>query len=339
MGHEVNFYSPHTHLASYSTNLLLRIYRRISNGRVLSSHRIRHLKDFVKAVQNNRPEIVIVLKGLLVDARAVKQIQDNGAWVCMINHDDFFSAFATSRSAEQFAAVPHYNYIFCTKEVNVAEMQQYNLNTGFLQFAYHPSIHFPPVTDKPAANTLKFDIVFVGNRYPEREAQLLYLRRHLPSDVSMRIYGPNWKRFVPRELKPVVAGHSLNAEQMRSAVYHSSIALGFLCKQNRDDYTQRSFEIPAMKGVFLGERTERHLSFYKENEEAVFFAAGNNQELISQIRKLLEDKQLRTSIRENGYKRVTTSGHTYEDRMRQLLDVFERSAIAASDRTVAVEHR
>jgi hypothetical protein len=41
--------------------------------------------------REQRPEIVIILNGLNLDFRDIRNLKTTGAWVVNINHDDFFS--------------------------------------------------------------------------------------------------------------------------------------------------------------------------------------------------------------------------------------------------------
>ena len=323
MGHEVDYCSQFRHLEKYSMSLPFKIYRKITGGKVLPSDRKRHITHLIEHVKSFKPNIVIVLKGLLIDGKTVKTIREMGAWVAMINHDDFFSAYKTSRSAIQFKAIPEYDYIFCTKEVNVAEVKNLNNNAGMLLFAYYPAIHRPPVINDSDKKLWFSDIVFIGNCYPERIRQMEYLVTQINRKCEIKIYGPNWEAVsVTSPLKKFIQNRYLNPEEMSKAIYYSNISLGFLCKEHRDDYTQRTFEIPATRGVLLAERTKRHITLLEENKDAVFFDSNNYDELVNKVTTLLNDNDFRNCIRSNGYQRITSDRHAYIDRMEQLIDQY-----------------
>ena len=109
------------------------------------------------------------------------------------------------------------------------------------------------------------------------------------------------------------------------------MALAFLRKENRDDYTQRTFEIPACNGVLLAERTRRHVQFYNEGTEAEFFEADSNGELVEKVSLLLADKGRRERLRGAGRAVLLRQRHTYKDRLTRLLEIYASDSRCTSD--------
>jgi spore maturation protein CgeB len=112
---------------------------------------------------------------------------------------------------------------------------------------------------------------------------------------------------------------------MARAIGATKISLGFLRKANRDEYTQRTFEVPACGGMLLAERTPEHLRIYEEDREAVFFDPQRPDELCGKVRRLLQNDDERESIRRAGTAAVLRGGHTYRDRLERLLELHGRS--------------
>jgi spore maturation protein CgeB len=323
MGHEVKYFSPNNYLEKYK-KLIFRIQKKITNS-VLPLMRKKHVEKFVEFVEQLKPEIVIVLKGLLLDNLTIKKIKSINSWIVLINHDDFFSKFKNSRSNLQFNAIKDYNYIFPTKEINVRELVHLNSNIEFFPFSYHPEIHTPPLYDINDHNKWKSDIIFIGTRYPERHKQLEYISNYFGDKFNLKIYGQGWDKISKKHtISKFIQGRSLNPEEMAKAIFYSKISLGFLCKENRDDYTQRTFEIPACKGLLLGERTNRHLNFYQEGVEADFFETNNPHELISKIQIIIENEKYQYSLKESGYLKLKNSNNTYKDRMERVLELYKK---------------
>ena len=218
-------------------------------------------------------------------------------------------------------AVPYYDWVFPTKEVNVFELRSVTARVEFFPFAYYPRIHRPPQFNEDDAQRWHADAVFVGNCYPERLRQLEYLVQR--TKLDLKVYGPNWTSINRRSpLRPFVQGRALGSEEMAKAIYYSKMAFGFLCKENRDDYTQRTFEIPACGGVLLAERTARHLTFYREGKEAEFFDPTNYEELVSKVGRLLAQEEQGRSLRQHGGEAVRRGGHTYEHRLNKILERY-----------------
>ena len=103
-------------------------------------------------------------------------------------------------------------------------------------------------------------------------------------------------------LRNYFKGTAIYKQDYVKAIQGSKISLGLISKLNRDQSTRRSVEIPYAGGLFCAERTEKHLSMFEENKEAVFWST--KEECLNICNKLLSNVILRNKIREAGRKRV-----------------------------------
>ena len=110
----------------------------------------------------------------------------------------------------------------------------------------------------------------------------------------------------------------------RLALGGARIGLCLLRRANRDQHAMRSFEIPACGTFMLAERTDEHLAVFREDEEAAFFSSP--QELLDKVRYYLAHEEIRRRIAIAGHARVTTGGHTYRDRLREIVRAAEPAA-------------
>ena len=103
----------------------------------------------------------------------------------------------------------------------------------------------------------------------------------------------------------------------------SGISLCFLRKMNFDRQTTRSVEIPACGGFMLAERTEEHLSMFKEGKEAAFFSS--NIELLEKCRYFLNHEEERNLIAKNGFKICRENGYSNIETLRKVLQsIYEK---------------
>jgi spore maturation protein CgeB len=254
---------------------------------------------------------------------AVSSIRSEGAVVVNVNHDDFFGANPNNWSITQRAALASYDLILTTRRVNVEEVRPINPRVEFFPFAYYPRIH--RIVEVPSSELAAWesDVVFVGTWESDRAAQMEDLVRRVPARYS--VWGAQWEKLSRRSpLRPYVHGKPLFLDDMAKALGSSKVALAFLRKANRDEYTQRTFEIPACGGVLVAERTPEHLHLYEESVEAEFFDSGDREELASKVARLLQDRRKREAMRVAGMRRVAMDRHTYQERMRWLLKRFEK---------------
>ncbi len=321
MGHEIEVFSDRTHLEAYCSSLSRRFWRKMT-GRLLESDRLRHVHQFADFVLQRQPQLIIVLKGLYLGRTDIQGLRDAGTWICNINHDDFFSANRNNWSWIQRYAIPSYNFIFATREVNVAEIRHLNPNVEFFPFAYFPRIHRVVPIPATEEHQWSVDVVFVGTYEQPRARLLEALVSHAP--LRCRIYGSQWNKLAARSpLRPCVVQRELYFDEMAKALRGAKVAMGFLRKENRDDYTQRTFEIPACGGVLVAERTRRHLTYYKEGEEAQFFDVSDPNELCASVSALVRDDVRREAMRSAGQLALHRQRHTYKDRLERLFDVFD----------------
>lgn len=104
-------------------------------------------------------------------------------------------------------------------------------------------------------------MVFVGPWAKQRGDLIEQLVRAVPAKYAR---GPGWdcvRRSSP--VRPYIHPSHVWADEMAKALRGAKIALGFLRKENRDDYTQRTFEILACGGLLLVERTAMKQSIYQ----------------------------------------------------------------------------
>jgi spore maturation protein CgeB len=135
--------------------------------------------------------------------------------------------------------------------------------------------------------------------------------------LNVRIVGPWPAAFLERAISHTPAA-ALGDEYAR-AICSFKIALGFLRKNNRDQHTSRSIEIPACGAFMLAERSEEHAALFVEGREAEFFSSAD--ELIDKARYYLEHHEQRERIAAAGRTRCLTSGYSNRERMARMLQV------------------
>lgn len=319
-GHQVTHQSDWVGLERYRTRPFWRAYRRVTAG-VREADRRRHATALHAAAAVIKPHVVLVLGGLNTAGEDVRRYQQLGAWVANISHDDFFSRYQLNTSRPQREAIPAYDQILTTREVNVAEVRPRNPRVEFFPFAYEPSIHRPVPVPPDETDRWGVDVVFVGTYAAQRAGLLERLVAAVPARYA--VHGGSWHKLGRSSpLRPFVRSGPVLFDEQAKALGGAKIALGFLRKENRDDYTQRTFEIPACGGLLLAERTDRHRALYREGEEAEFFDPDRPDELIGKVRSLLADDSRRERIRRNGTAAVGRMPHTYDHRVARVVELY-----------------
>ena len=100
-------------------------------------------------------------------------------------------------------------------------------------------------------------------------------------------------------------------------IYSNVVAgLCFFSKINNDEWTRRAFEIVALGGVLVCERTEEASNYFKDTEEAFFFSSID--ELIEIVSFLKVNPIKRELVRVAGHKRLLQDGNTILERAEQV---------------------
>lgn len=320
-GYIVDSFSVVAKLEAYQKNLALRIYRRLFHT-IRPADRRRHVAALLAKVDQFHPTIFISLRGDHLSACAIDAIRRKGAWTANVNHDDFFSSYRSNWTWTQRRAIPAYDQILTTRWVNVEEIRPLNPNVQFFPFAYDPHTHHPVPIPASETDRWNVDVVFVGQWALHRAGMLDKLVAQVPARYA--IHGPHWDRLSAKSpSRKFVNAGPIWGDDMAKALGGAKIALGFLRKENRDDYTQRTFEIPACGGLLVAERTARHQSFFREGVEAEYFDSDRPEELISKVRMLLADNDRRQSLRDAGIQALKQGAYTYDDRVQEILALVE----------------
>lgn len=288
--------------------------------RTLLGKEVRRLnQDLLVMAANYRPDVIWFDKALFVWRETVAKLRAMGIFTAHQNDDNPFG----DRIEAGFwrlilAALPEYDLHLLTRESSLADYRKAGARDVYLFYpAYEPVLHFPPPAGWSDADRT-IDVSFVGYPHDDRPQFLYQLWKRY--GILTQIWGwgeRKWKRTLPKEAIPVLLqGGTLSYDQYRETVWRSRINLGLVSHSNRDEYTGRSFDIPACGGFLLAEDTPGHRALFHDGEEAVFFRSI--EDCAEQIKKYLADESARSRIAEAGRRRVETSGYSNEERIDQV---------------------
>ncbi len=184
---------------------------------------------------------------------------------------------------------------------------------GFYEPLFRP-VH--PASDSP----LRYDVSCVATALDHRVRCVgTLLGRHR---IPVQVFGNKWNRAWCRyrhwpHFHPAVFG-----QPYVEVIRQSRINLGFVSSSNRDEYSMRTFEIPACAGFFLAERTSVHQELFEEGAEAEYFSSM--EECADKVRFYLRHESARQLVAEGGYRRCLESDYSLHRRLREILERVER---------------
>lgn len=276
--------------------------------------------DILKIANFFLPQVLFVYKGVMVNKKVLIKLGKLGIQRFLFYPDpDLFSHYRQFGN-EFDSCLPHYDCVFSPKTYHLEYFRKAGIKrVEFLPYAYDQWCHYPVVPTVEEVEILSSDVAFIGSWKKECSDTL----ENLVSDnfpYNLAIWGPHWDNLPSNSmLRKFVTNQFVVGETQAKIFSSTKIALAFLLRP--DLHTARTFEIPAYKAFMLAERTSEHTTFFREGEEIECFS--DVRELRGKIDYYLKNEDKRNAIALAGHKKVTTGGHSYVDRMRQVLNVYQ----------------
>lgn len=297
-------------------DLLTRPFSRLQIRLGFGPDIIRMNLELRKFVTKVKPTICLIWTGLMIMPSTVDFIKKN-CWVTSYTNDDPFGPRGRMRSWELFrASIPHYHSHHVYRDINVGEYQKLGAQrVGILRSYYIPWINYPP--HRTCKNYQYDEIAFVGHGESNRVEVLSTL---VEAGFNVKVYGPpnTWENIKISNNRLQFYAGTLDQSSYRKSIWQSAIMLGFLSRQNRDDYTRRYFEVPACGGFLLAERTSTAKELFTEDHEMIFFS--NAEEAVEKCHFFLSNPSSRMQIAEAGRVRCENSGYDIHSRANKWIN-------------------
>jgi hypothetical protein len=272
-----------------------------------------------EAAKSMNPDIILVYGRSPLRPSTIKKLSES-AWTTSYQNDDLFGGNGKrpfNRYLRASLSGFHSHHVY--HEQNVADYKARGIQAVRpLKSYYLPWIDSPPPLSADDFQRFGHDLVFAGHSEPDE--RIRHVGMLVQGGFNLRIYGDHkyWRRHLPsavfRKVAPI---RPVFGAEYRKLLATSKISLCFLSRANRDRYTRRVFEIPAVGGFLLCQRTEAMQELYREGAEAEFFQTS--EELSDKARFYLAHEEARSRIAEAGHHRCLSSGYDIYTRIRQWL--------------------
>lgn len=276
----------------------------------------------VKEAQQLQPDLFFVFKGEFLRPETMWNVKKTGAIAINFYPDVSF------RTSGPYLprTLPHYDWVFTTKSFGLIDMREQLgvQEASFLPHAFDPETHFPVELDDRDIAKYACDISFIGNHSPKKQEILEYVHRKIPS-ARFFIWGPNsWRRA--SNLREIFRGEDAYGREYAKAIQASAVNIAILSEKRKgassgDLITARTFEIPAVGGFMLHERTEEAMAHFEDGRECALFS--DPDELVRIIRYYLAHPEQRVAIAEAGRRRALTSGYSVDARSNTVLEKYQ----------------
>ncbi len=257
-----------------------------------------------------RPDLLLVLGGITIAPETVAHIRRRS--VTAVN---WFSDYPAHHDYTMTVA-PLYDYFFVSDSLS----RDRHLAAGHRNVRWLPFGCLPQWADEkdadgqPAAD----EVVFVGSWYPEREEFLSQL-----DPCRLAIWGPGWERAAHGALRERIRGGALRPDQWRSLYRHIPVGLNLHYGFGGDPEpygamaNTRVFEVLAAGGFLISDEKKDLVTLLRSGRDFVGFQDA--RECASKIRYYCDHPAERQTIAREG-QRTVLAHHTYEHRLRQLLE-------------------
>ena len=265
-----------------------------------------------------KPDLIWINAGEIFGSGAMKYLKTLNIPIVLYNNDDPTGGRDGRRFAMLMKSLPCYDLCVVMRDINVQEYKDHGAKKVLrVTMSYDEVVHKPIADIADIQPEYRSDVAFIGTwmRHENRDEFLLKL---INKGIPVSIWGDRWSKSpLWAQLEPHYRGGALGGENYVSAIQGSKICLGMLSKGNRDEHTQRSFEIPYIGSLFCAERTGEHQAMYEEGTDAVFW--DDADECAQICADLLQNDVKRERIRQNGMKRVRDNKVGNEDICRKIL--------------------
>jgi spore maturation protein CgeB len=258
-----------------------------------------------------RPDVMLCTGICPLDRKTLLAIRELGIVSANFLTDDPFNP--RHRAPWFMSTLPHYDRIYTPRHANICDLRNAGCQSvEYLPFGYAPDIHYPESCENADCDLPASDVVFAGGGDHDR---IPYAKGLINAGLSVALYGGQWNRFLAA--RPYWHGYG-SASTIRKALRASRVALCLVRRANRDGHCMRTFEVPATRCCMLTEDTEDHRTLFGAEGEAVLYF-NTIPEMVEKAKWLVNNAPERTRLAAEAYRRITSGGHSYADRLATIL--------------------
>jgi spore maturation protein CgeB len=328
-GHSVTVVSDAEYFPYRWNSLALRVLRRFTQPLIVAEFQ----RSLIEAAAQLKPELLFVFKGALIEPNTIDAIRTLGSVAINVYPDVSFTVHGPLLPK----SLPRYDWIFTTKSFGVANLER-ELGirvASFMPHGFDPEVHAPVALDAKDRAKFASEVSFIGTWSPKKEALLAYVRKKLPA-LDLKVWGNKWERAGAFPA-PWIKCEPVLGREYAKAIAATAINLAILIEahgeaSSGDLTTTRTFEIPAVGGFMLHERTKEAQSYFTEGSECAMF--GDADELVAKIRHYLGSPEERSRIAAAGHRRCVNSCYAVDQRAAVVVEkAREIAAIRSSPLT------
>ena len=287
------------------------IKQKENTGALLSSRKRRVNAGLLEAVSEFRPDFLFVTNGLEIMPETIGAIRKSGVVAANWFPDDPY-AFEESKKI-----APSYDFYFTNDSALLpAYKEAGQRNAYFLPFCCEPQVHKRIQLTQEEKGKYGAEISFIGQWNKVRQRLLERV-----ATFDLKVYGPGWIKRVKKDsplcgklFEPVHPGELPKVYSASVIVLNIHLWFGGFTH----GVNMRLFEAAGCAVCQICDFQEQIPELFVPEKEVVIFR--NESELTQTVKRLLADRGKVSEIGAEAQLRAYRD-HTYEVRMREVLDI------------------
>ena len=283
-------------------------------------------QDLKKVALREKPDVIWFYNVQLVYPQTVSSLREllPKTIFCQYTNDNPFATEVPRSIWRHFInSIPLFDLHFAYRKDNIPDFKRSGAKDVFLLRSYFIPEIDQYIPREEIEDKYICDVVFSGHY--ENDGRIEALEAICKAGFKLKLYGGGWHAAKARlspdsPLRVHYPIEHVMGLDYNKAICGAKVALCFLSTLNKDTYTRRSFQIPAMKVAMLSERSDDLEGLFEDRQEAVFFS--DTGDLLEKLKWLCEDPLDNDRIAQGGLRRVYLDGHSVNDRMKEFLGII-----------------
>jgi spore maturation protein CgeB len=269
-------------------------------------------KRFKSSVEEFKPDIIWVFKGMEIFPETLQWAKKKGIFLINYNGDSpFIFSGKGSGNANVTGSMALYDLFLTYNSEDKKQMEsELKVRSEILPFGFELD---EGVFRKLEKTEEINKVCFLGN--PD-ELRGRFLTGLADSDVKIDVYGNNWKQFVNH--RNISTFSAVYGEEFWYTLRKYRVQLNLMRPHNMTSHNMRTFEAAGAGAIQLAPDTPDHRIYFKEKEQILLFNdVASCYGIIVHLLNL--DHEDAKKIRTNARQRSLSGGYSYQCRSKQAL--------------------
>lgn len=293
-------------------NIFCKVINNVNSDLLLKSFNFK----LIKSVSSKKFDVIIVFKGMTLFPATIFKLKNNCRLMINYNPDHPIQFLSKGSGNSNVRNSLRLYDIVITYSENIRQTLRNDLGISaeVVPFGYNIlRENTRPMVDR---KTIKFIGTYDLDRFKKLDSVL---------DSGLQIFGDiKWSKFNGLEGKSGRFNNKkIYGDDFVREVQSSLLVVNILRQQNiiEKSHNMRTFEIPALGSVLLGDYTDEQASFFEPDKEMLYYK--NTDELNEKIELLRCSPNIVKMISDNAFYRSESSNYSYYHRSLEMIRIIK----------------